>query len=66
MVQEVDIYGVARLFVKEYGKAALDEIRNNISKYTAVQDSCSLKRWYEVEAAVQDILCTTEKTESIA
>lgn len=65
MVQEIDIYGVARLFVKEYGEDALNEVRENISKYIAVQDSFSLKKWYEIEAAVQEIMHSSEVAEEI-
>jgi hypothetical protein len=65
MVQEIDNYGVARLFVKEYGDSAIDEVKHNISKYAALGDSCSLKRWYEVELAVNDILCSAEEKASV-
>jgi hypothetical protein len=65
MAQDIDVYGVARLYIKEYGATALQEVHKNISKYTAAEDSGALKVWYDIEDAVKEILCVCEAVDSV-
>lgn len=55
MSEDIDIYRIARLLLKEHGVFAANEIKERIAHYTAAEDFNSIKTWYDVEDALREI-----------
>ena len=57
---DVDVYGIARLYIEEYGDDAAKEIQKIIAHQIEIHDTSSLKRWYEIEEAIVQMHQTAE------
>jgi len=54
-MSEVDLYGIARLLVQEYGDKVTQKVEERIAHYTVSEDCSAIKRWYDIKEAVKEI-----------